>query len=219
MNRDSRENPFDLDFVRKAYARLAPIYDVVFGPFCAPGRAVGIQAAERIGGRILEVGVGTGISLPDYSRKNRLVGVDICEPMLRKAKERVAAQGLSHVEMLAVMDGTRLAFADASFDVVVAQFVITAVPDPEATLDEFARVVRPGGEIVLVNHFATDAEPLRTLERGFAPLARRLGWRPEFPYRRLSDWSARAGLPLLERRQTPPLGLFSLLRFAKAAAA
>jgi phosphatidylethanolamine/phosphatidyl-N-methylethanolamine N-methyltransferase len=101
--------------------------------------------------------------------------------------------------------------------VVVAQFVITAVPDPEATLDEFARVVRPGGEIVLVNHFATEAEPLRTLERGFAPLARRLGWRPEFPFRRLSDWAVRAGVPLLERRETPPLRLFSLLRFAKAA--
>ena len=138
--------------------------------------------------------------------------------MLRKAKERVDAQGLSNVEMLALMDGTRLAFADGSFDVVVAQFVITTVPDPEGTLDEFARVVRPGGEIVLVNHFATEEEPLRTLERGFAPLARRLGWRPEFPFRRLTEWSKRAGLPLLERRQTPPLGLFSLLRFAKAAA-
>ena len=169
MNQDSRENPLDQALVEPAYARWAPVYDVVFGAVFAPGRAAGIKAAERIGGRILEVGVGTGISLPDYSRNNRLVGVDICEPMLRKAKERVAAQGLSHVEMLAVMDGTRLAFADASFDVVVAQFVITAVPDPEATLDEFARVVRPGGEIVLVNHFATDAEPLRTLERGFAP--------------------------------------------------
>src|SRR5450631_4568522 len=213
----------DKHSVARAYALWAPIYDFVFGAVFDAGRRASIATAELAcgagGGRILEVGVGTGISLPDYSRKNRLVGVDICEPMLRKAKERVAAQGLSHVEMLAVMDGTRLAFADASFDVVVAQFVITAVPDPEATLDEFARVVRPGGEIVLVNHFATDAEPLRTLERGFAPLARRLGWRPEFPYRRLSDWSARAGLPLLERRQTPPLGLFSLLRFAKAAAA
>jgi phosphatidylethanolamine/phosphatidyl-N-methylethanolamine N-methyltransferase len=218
MKQDSRENPLDQDLVEKAYARWAPVYDVVFGAVFAPGRAAGIQAAERIGGRILEVGVGTGISLPHYSRKNRLTGVDICEPMLRKAKERVAAQGLSHVDLLAVMDGTRLGFADASFDVVVAQFVITAVPDPEATLDELARVVRPGGEIVLVSHFATDAEPLRTLERGFAPLARRLGWRPEFPFRRLSDWAARAGLPLLERRQTPPLGLFSLLRFAKAAA-
>ena len=217
MNRDNREKPLDQNLVEQAYARWAPVYDVVFGAVFAPGRAAGIKAAERIGGRILEVGVGTGISLPLYTRNNRLVGVDICEPMLRKAKERVATQGLSHVEMLAVMDGTRLAFVDASFDVVVAQFVITAVPDPEATLDEFARVLRPGGEIVLVNHFATDAEPLRTLERGFAPLARRLGWRPDFPFRRLSDWAARAGLPLLERRQTPPLALFSLLRFAKAA--
>src|SRR5262249_7841915 len=134
-----------------------------------------------------------------------------------KAKERVVTQGLSHVEMLAVMDGTKLAFADGSFDVVVAQFVITAVPDPEAKLDEVARVVRPGGEIVLVNHFAADAEALRPWERGLAPLARRLGWRPEFPFRRLADWAAQAGVPLLERRQTPPLGLFSLLRFAKAA--
>jgi phosphatidylethanolamine/phosphatidyl-N-methylethanolamine N-methyltransferase len=211
------ENPLDQTEVEQDYARWAPVYDVVFGAVFAQGRAAAIQAAERVGGRILEVGVGTGISLPDYARNNRLVGVDICEPMLRKAKERVEAQSLSHVEMLALMDGTRLAFADASFDVVVAQFVITTVPDPEATLDEFARVVRPGGEIVLVNHFATEEEPLRTLERGFAPLARRLGWRPEFPFRRLTEWSKRAGLPLLERRQTPPLGLFSLLRFAKAA--
>jgi phosphatidylethanolamine/phosphatidyl-N-methylethanolamine N-methyltransferase len=215
---DGVENPLDQNAVEQAYARWAPVYDVVFGAVFAHGRAAAIKAAERLGGRILEVGVGTGISLPDYSRKNRLVGVDICEPMLRKAKERVEAQHLSHVEMLALMDGTRLAFADASFDVVVAQFVITTVPDPEATLDEFARVVRPGGEIVLVNHFATEAGPLRTLERGFAPLARKLGWRPEFPFRRLTEWSKRAGLPLLERRQTPPLGLFSLLRFAKAAA-
>jgi phosphatidylethanolamine/phosphatidyl-N-methylethanolamine N-methyltransferase len=218
MDRDSREIPLELDSVEKAYARWAPVYDVVFGAVFALGRTAAIRAAERVGGRILEVGVGTGISLPDYSRKNRLYGVDICEPMLRKAKARVAAQGLFNVDLLAVMDGTRLAFADASFDVVVAQFVITAVPDPEGTLDEFARVVRPGGEIVLVNHFATEAEPLRTLERGFAPLARRLGWRPEFPFRRLSEWSARAGVPLVERSQTPPLGLFSLLRYAKAAA-
>jgi phosphatidylethanolamine/phosphatidyl-N-methylethanolamine N-methyltransferase len=218
MNRDSRQNPLDREHLLKVYARWAPIYDVVFGPFCAPGRAAGIKAAERVGGRILEVGVGTGISLADYSRENRLVGVDISEPMLRKAKDRVVVQGLSHVDLLAVMDGTRLGFADASFDVVAALFVITAVPDPEGTLDELARVVRPGGEIVVVAHFAAEAEPLRTLERGFALLAHRLGWRPDFPYRRVSDWVTGAGLSLLERRQVPPLGLFSLLRYAKAAA-
>jgi phosphatidylethanolamine/phosphatidyl-N-methylethanolamine N-methyltransferase len=218
MNRDSRENPLDREQLLKVYARWAPIYDIVFGPFCAPGRAAGVQAAGRIGGRILEVGVGTGISLPGYSRKNHVVGVDISEPMLRKAKERVATQGLSHVDLLAVMDGTQLGFADASFDAVAALFVITAVPDPEGTLDELARVVRPGGEIVVVAHFAAEAEPLRTLERCFALLAHRLGWRPEFPYRRLSDWVAGAGLSLLERRQVQPLGLFSLLRYVKAAA-
>src|SRR6266851_1965105 len=208
----------DRDTVAKAYARWAPVYDLVFGSVFDRGRKASIAAAERIGGRILEVGVGTGLSLPEYAWTNRLIGVDFSAPMLRKAKARVAEHRLTNVDGLAVMDAQHLGFQDGAFDVVVAQYVITAVPNPEATLDEFARVLRPGGEIVLVNHFATEAEPLRTLERGFAPLARRLGWRPEFPYRRLSDWSVGAGLPLLERRQTPPLGLFSLLRFAKAAA-
>jgi phosphatidylethanolamine/phosphatidyl-N-methylethanolamine N-methyltransferase len=215
---DSRENPLDREQLQKVYARWAPVYDIFFNPFCAPGRSAGVQAAERLGGRILEVGVGTGLSLPEYSRQVRLVGVDISEPMLRKAKERVAIQGLSNVDLLAVMDGTLLGFEDASFDMVAALFVITAVPDPEATLDELARVLRPGGEMVVVAHVSAETEPLRTLERGFALLAHRLGWRPDFPYRRLSDWATSAGLPLLERRHVRPLNLFSLLRYAKPAA-
>src|SRR3954468_505661 len=92
------------DMVTKAYGRWAPVYDVVFGAVFDRGRQAAIGAAERIGGRILEVGVGTGISLPDYARSNRLVGVDLSEPMLRKAKERVAAQNLTHVDVLSVMD-------------------------------------------------------------------------------------------------------------------
>src|SRR6185437_3675455 len=146
---------FDKANVERAYARWAPVYDLVFGPVFERGRRAAIAAAERAcgssGGRILEVGVGTGISLPDYARIHRLVGVDLSEPMLRKAQARVAEHGLSNVEALAVMDATQLALTDGSFDVVVAQYVITAVPDPEATLDEFARVLRPGGEIVLIN--------------------------------------------------------------------
>src|SRR5262245_56723483 len=142
--------------VTKAYARWAPVYDLVFGAVFERGRGASIEAAERIGGRILEVGVGTGISLPDYSRTNRLVGIDISEPMLRKAQERVVQHKLDNVETLAVMDVNHLGFPDHSFDVVVAQYVITAVPDPEAALDEFARVVRPGGEIVLVNHIGAE---------------------------------------------------------------
>ena len=133
------------------------------------------RAGLRRGGRILEVGVGTGISLPDYARGNRLVGVDLSEPMLRKAQARVAEHRLSNVEALAVMDAEHLALPDQSFDVVVAQYVITAVPHPEATLDEFARVIRPGGEIVLVNHIGAETgprAPVRTLFRAAGAPAR-----------------------------------------------
>ena len=153
--------------VERAYARWAPIYDLVFGAVFDRGRRAAIAAAERIGGRILEVGVGTGISLPDYARANRLVGVDLSEPMLRKARARVAEHALSNVELLAVMDAERLALPDESFDVVVAQYVITAVPHPEATLDEFARLVRPGGEIVLVNHIGAESGPRALFEQWF----------------------------------------------------
>lgn len=202
--------------VERAYARWAPIYDLVFGAVFDRGRRAAIAAAERIGGRILEVGVGTGISLPDYARSNRLVGVDLSEPMLRKARARVAEHALSNVELLAVMDAERLALPDESFDVVVAQYVITAVPHPEATLDEFARLVRPGGEIVLVNHIGAESGPRALFEQWFAPLARRLGWRPEFRFQILADWAERhGGVRVLERRPMPPLGHFSLIRFGR----
>src|SRR5918912_2022528 len=147
----------DNSTVEKAYARWAPVYDLVFGKVFERGRQASIAAAERVGGRILEVGVGTGISLPDYARSHRLVGVDLSEPMLRKAQERIANQALDHVEALAVMDAQHLGFPDGGFDAVVAQYVITVVPEPEAALDEFARVVRPGGEIILVNHIGAEA--------------------------------------------------------------
>src|SRR5262249_21000413 len=113
----------DKEMIAKAYARWAPVYDLVFGAVFERGRHAAIAAAERIGGRILEVGVGTGISLPDYSRTNRLCGVDISEPMLRKAQQRVDELGLTNVEGLWVMDAEHLSFPDASFDVIVAQYV------------------------------------------------------------------------------------------------
>jgi len=209
---------FDNVKVERAYARWAPIYDLVFGAVFDRGRRAAIAAAERIGGRILEVGVGTGISLPDYARSNSLVGVDLSEPMLRKARARVTEQKLGNVELLAVMDAERLALPDKSFDVVVAQYVITTVPHPEATLDEFARVIRPGGEIVLVNHFGADSGPRRLFEVCFAPLARWLGWRVEFSFRTLADWATRhGGVRVIERRAMPPLGHFSLIRFERLA--
>src|SRR5438477_4704500 len=197
----------DKQTIARAYARWAPIYDLVFSAVFAPGRRASIAAAERIGGRILDVGIGTGISLIDYARSNRVVGVDYSEAMLRKAHERVREHGLDHVAALAVMDAQRLGFADGYFDVVVAQYVITAVPDPERSLDEFARVVRPGGEIILVNHLGAETGLRRLFERGFAPIARRLGWRPEFPWERLAGWAAQhGGVRLVERCPMPPLG-------------
>jgi len=208
----------DIGRVAKAYARWAPVYDLVFGAVFAAGREASIAAAERVGGRILDVGIGTGISLTGYSPKNRVVGVDYCEPMLRKAHERVAEHALAHVEALAVMDAQQLAFPDATFDAVVAQYVITTVPDPEAALDEIARVTKPGGEIILVNHLGAEMGLRRAIEQGFAPLARRLGWRPEFRWQRLAQWAAgNPGVRFLERRAMPPLGHFSLIRFARLA--
>ncbi|WP_024513950.1 class I SAM-dependent methyltransferase [Bradyrhizobium sp. Tv2a-2] len=202
--------------VEKAYERWAPVYDLVFGKVFDQGRQSTIAEADRIGGRILDVGVGTGLSLSDYSRTTRICGVDISEPMLRKAQARVRALGLSNVETLAVMDAKNLAFGDGSFDAVVAQYVITAVPDPEATLDDFVRVLKPGGELILVNHIGAESGLRRLSELAFAPLARRLGWRPEFPWQRLVDWAVRhGGVTLAERRPMPPLGHFSLIRYRK----
>jgi phosphatidylethanolamine/phosphatidyl-N-methylethanolamine N-methyltransferase len=209
----------DKETIAKAYARWAPVYDLVFGAVFERGRQAAIAAAERIGGRILEVGVGTGISLPDYSPANRICGVDLSEPMLRKAQERVEELALSHVEGLWVMDAQRLSFPDASFHVVVAQYVITTVPDPEATLDEFARVLKPGGEIVLVSRIGAEAGLRRSLERWFAPAARKLGWRTEFAWQRYAQWAEQTqDMRLVERRAVPPFGHFCLIRFAKHAA-
>jgi phosphatidylethanolamine/phosphatidyl-N-methylethanolamine N-methyltransferase len=210
----------DKDTIVKAYAGWAPIYDLVFGAVFDRGRRAAIAAAEQIGGRILEVGVGTGISLPDYSTTNRVVGIDLSAPMLRKAHERVRDLRLAHVEGLAVMDAERLAFADGLFDVVVGQYLITAVPHPEATLDEFARVLKPGGEIVLVNHIGAETGLRRAFEQGFAPLARRLGWRPEFRFERLARWAQQhGGVRVAECRPVPPLGQFWLIRFERLARA
>ena len=206
--------------VARAYAFWAPVYDFVFGAVFDPGRRASIAAAEEVcgpqGGRILEVGVGTGISLPEYRRVNRIVGCDLSEPMLRKAQERVRTLNLTNVESLSVMDAKNLAFPDATFDAVVAQYVITAVPDPEATLDDFVRVLKPGGELILVNHIGAETGPRKIFEMAFAPLARRLGWRPEFRFGRIAGWAARhGGVRLVERRPMAPLGHFSLIRFER----
>ena len=213
----ARQLDFDRESVEQAYDRWAPIYDLVFGGVFSKGRDAAIEATNKIGGRVLEVGVGTGISLPLYSPNVRIFGTDISEAMLKKAKRRVAEARLKNIEGLAVMDAEKLEFPDNCFDVVMAQYVVTAVPNPEAALDEFARVVRPGGELIILTRVSADAGMRRFIEQGLQPLVTRLGFRTaEFSWSRYTGWLAGAnGIELVERRLIPPLGHFSLVRFRK----
>jgi phosphatidylethanolamine/phosphatidyl-N-methylethanolamine N-methyltransferase len=213
---EARPLDFDREMVERAYDRWAPIYDLVFGGVFGRGRQAAILATNSIGGRVLEVGVGTGISLPQYGANLRIFGTDISAAMLRKARARVADLRLGNVEGLAVMDAEKLEFPDHSFDVVMAQYVVTAVPNPEAALNEFARVLRPGGEIILLSRVSADAGMRRFIEQQLQPVVRRLGWRTEFAWSRYAEWAAQVdGMELIERRPVPPLGHFSLIRFRK----
>lgn len=206
------------DDVERAYDRWAPVYDFVFGPVFGRGRRAAILATNRIGGRVLEVGVGTGISLPQYAKNVGVFGVDISAAMLRKAQRRVDELQLANVEGLAVMDAERLEFPDGSFDVVMAQYVVTAVQNPEACLDEFARVLKPGGELILLSRVSADSGLRHLIEKGLMPIVRPLGFRTEFAWSRYARWveaDRPHGMEFVERRPVPPLGHFSLIRFRK----
>jgi phosphatidylethanolamine/phosphatidyl-N-methylethanolamine N-methyltransferase len=206
--------------VANAYGRLAPIYDFVFGPVFRYGRTKAVRVAERIGGRILEVGVGTGLSLPQYASANCIIGVDISEGMLKVARKRVRKLGLKNIESIEVGDAEDLRFEDNSFDVVVAQYVVTACPNPERALEEFARVVRPGGEIVITTRIGADGGMRAGIEKTLMGVTTKLGWRTQFPFSRYTTWAARnANVKLLEHTPLPPLGHFSLIRFEKLAEA
>jgi phosphatidylethanolamine/phosphatidyl-N-methylethanolamine N-methyltransferase len=215
------KNHIDRQAVVKVYGRWAPVYDLVFGAVFEQGRRAAVAAGERIGGRILEVGVGTGLSLPYYSDGIRVFGIDLSQQMLEKAQQRVAKGDLRHVEGLAIMDAEQLDFPDGSFDVVAAQCVVNTVPHPEKALEEFARVLKPGGEIVLLNRIGADAGPRRTFERVFQPIANRFGWRSDFPWSLFDSWLATSAhdMRLVDRQPVPPFGHFSVIRFGKAPAA
>jgi phosphatidylethanolamine/phosphatidyl-N-methylethanolamine N-methyltransferase len=202
--------------IKKSYARWAPIYDLVFTLVLRPGRKAAAAAASRVGGHVLDVGVGTGLELPMFDRRTRLTGVDLSEPMLRHAQRRVNTEVLGNVDGLVVMDAARLAFPDAHFDAVVAPYVLTVVPEPHACLDELARVVKSGGEIILVNHIGSAKGPIAWVESALAKSSAELGWRPQFPWSVLGGWiDSTPGVRLVERRKLPPLGLFTIARIEK----
>jgi phosphatidylethanolamine/phosphatidyl-N-methylethanolamine N-methyltransferase len=209
----------DRQVMEKAYARWAPVYDALCGPVFLTGRRAAARAARDVGGRILEIGVGTGLSFDDYDATTEITGIDISGPMIAKARERAASGRYPHVKELQVMDAADMSFADSTFDCVVAQFVITLVENPERVLSECARVVKPGGQIILVNHLYSERGLAAAVERFVAYRAHALGLRPEFPFARLAAWAAsHGGAELIERRKVKPFGVYTLVRFRRGSA-
>src|SRR5437588_8959371 len=170
-----------IESVKAAYRRYAAVYDAVFGPVLQAGRKAVVQALGlRPGDRVLEVGVGTGLSLPLYPRDVRITGIDVSREMLEKARRRVARRRLANVEALLEMDAERMSFADASFDKVVAMYVVSVVERPARLLEELHRVCRPDGEIFLVNHVRSDNRFVAAVEKGLARFSDKLGFHPDF---------------------------------------
>ena len=203
------QSALDADAVRAAYRRWAAIYDATFGGVSALGRRAAAAAVNALPGRhVLEVGVGTGLALPRYAPDKRVVGIDLSPEMLARARARVAAERLDHVESLHVMDAEATEFQNASFDTAVAMFVASVVPHPRRLLGELRRVVRPGGHILFVNHFAAERGLRWWAERTLAPASRALGWHPDFRFEALLPPE---DLAVTRRRPVPPFGLFTLV--------
>lgn len=200
------------DFVAGVYEKLASVYDLTFGPILNPGR---IQAIKRMGikpgDRILEVGVGTGINLALYPLGCAITGIDISGSMLEKAREWVARKGVAHVRLLE-MDAAELKFADNSFDVVYAPYVISVVPDPVRVADQMRRVCRPGGKIIFLNHFRSPNMILSRIERLISPLTVHIGFRADLD---LPGFVAQAGLSPVSIERVNVPRIFSLVTCIK----
>ena len=203
----------ELEAVAKSYARWAPVYDHTFGAVTHAGRRRATGFANAVGGTVLEVGVGTGLALPFYAVHMQVTGIDFSEEMLAKAQEKVAEQGLTQVKALRQMDARALEFADGSFDSVCAMHILSVVPEPERVMAEMARVCRPGGHVLVVNHFAAEGRGVMArIERAAAPLSDLLGWHSDFARARVLG---EAGLELVEEDGLPPFGMMTYLRMRR----
>ena len=208
VNREVPHAPLDADAVRAAYRRWAGIYDAVFGGVSAFGRRRAVALVNRMPGtQVLEVGVGTGLALPHYRRQKRITGIDLSAEMLARARERVAALRLSNVADLREMDAEAMDFPDREFDIAVAMFVASVVPNPRRLLAEMRRVVRPGGRLLFVNHFAAERGARWWIERAMAPASHALGWHPDFSMSALLGPEDRADVRV---EPVPPFGIFTL---------
>jgi phosphatidylethanolamine/phosphatidyl-N-methylethanolamine N-methyltransferase len=202
--------------IRSSYRRWAPIYDETFGAVTRTGRRRAVEYINGRTGSVLEVGVGTGLSLGHYAPHLRVTGVDVSAEMLKKARCKVAEQGLAHVASLREMDARALDFPDDHFDTVVAMYLVSVVPEPEKVVSEMARVCKPGGEVLIVNHFARDSGALAVAERAAAPFADLLGWHSDFA---MDVVLGETNLALEDTRPLPPFGMFTFLRQRKRGAA
>jgi phosphatidylethanolamine/phosphatidyl-N-methylethanolamine N-methyltransferase len=201
-----------VDAIQKSYRRWAPVYDLTFGRITQGGRILAADHVNAQGGVVLEVGIGTGLALDFYAQNVRITGIDLSAEMLREAQARAQKRGLKNLAGLYEMDARELAFPDASFDHVAAMHIMSVVPEPERVLDEMARVVRPGGSVMIANHFAGRAEGWTFAERLAAPLANLLGWHADFAIERVLGHPK---LRLEESRQVKPFGLMTFLRFRR----
>lgn len=166
--------------VSRAYQSFAPWYDAFYGAILSPGRRAAVHGMGlRPGDRVLEVGVGTGLSLSAYPDDVRVSGIDIAPEMLERAQRRVTQQGLTQIDELKVMDARDLHYPDGYFDVVVAMYLISVSPNPQQVVAEMRRVCRPGGLIVIVNHFRTESRLIRGLEAVLRPLHRKVNYSAE----------------------------------------
>lgn len=194
--------------ILNAYKRYAPVYDWVFGKIFHPGRQAALDAMDwQTGDQVLEVGVGTGLSLPDYPADVTVTGIDLSQPMLDKAHKRVKEDELSNVT-LHCMDAQKLDFPDQSFDKIIVLYVLSVVPDPYQVLAEIRRVCKPGAEVIFVNHFSKENRLVRRIEAGLARYASGLGFQPDFPLQPVLD---NVGLEVQEVRAVNLLGYWTML--------
>jgi len=204
-----------------AYNRWAPIYDLVFDLPFHPGRVASARAAGEAtppGGELLVVGVGTGLELDLLPSHAWITGIDVSAPMLDVARERVKRKHHGHVRSLLLMDAGAMTFQAERFDCVVAPFVMSVVPDPARVLDSVWNVLKPGGELILVNHFYGEKGLRGMFESWLERKASWLGWHPAFPFAKIGDWVARRPDALFrERRDVQPLNLFTMVRIGKRA--
>jgi phosphatidylethanolamine/phosphatidyl-N-methylethanolamine N-methyltransferase len=202
----------EIEAVTASYRRWAPVYDRTFGAFSRAGRRRAVEHINRRGGSVLEVGVGTGLALGHYAPHLAVTGIDYSAEMLARAQAKVAALKLSQVVALRRMDARALEFPDHSFDTVAAMHVLSVVPEPARVVAEMARVCRPGGEVLVLNHFVHAHGALGFLGRRLGPLANQLGWHSDFT---MAPVLSCDGLELVEQRPSPPFGIFTLLRLRK----